>query len=662
MLKQRIVHRRRQRSLAIGLVVAAVGLLAIAEGFRYADAYHNVSDGKDRLLSAARLMEDRGLDIQGSELDAAEQSYRQAHSDLDAASGTIGSDPLTFLGRRLPWLGAQIGAAEDLLDIGKEGTDIGLATVEAMRSYQAVRDTQAGPLSERVTLLLETVQPHAERVEQGLVAVEARRRAMSDDGLVSPIDSALADLDYHIQELRDRLDNYRRASRLAPALLGQDGPRTYLILAHDNTEMLGSGGFILVYGLLTLDRGKITRLYFDDVHSIYHDWRQRTGEYIEPPRPLKGYLLRDWSMGLGEASWWPDFPTVAEQAIELYRRESGNDEPIDGAIGINFYTLEKLLAVTGPVTVEEYGVTVDSGNVTEQTLIITHPEAARPWETDRYDFAAYLAEEVINRAMGIGPAQWTAMLEATNALGEEKNLLLYLRDPQAQQAVAELGWDGRVQRTEGDYLMVADSSLNSTKLNLVVQPSIDLTVSLDDLGNARNTVAITYSNDYSTWARNQDPYLAALVVGQSTLTVYGDYLRLLVPPGSSLLEVREGDTSVGAEDVWQEHGKTVVGRYFALPIDSQKTLTFTHTVPAALDTSQEPFVYRLLVQKQPGTAAIPLHIKVEAPRWAKVVSLELDGQPVGLDSLGVETDLRRDRTLVVRLTPQRSEIPRRREG
>jgi len=530
-----------------------------------------------------------------------------------------------------------------------------------MRSYQAVRDSQAGPLSERAALLLETVRPHAERMEQGLAAVEARRRAMSADGLASPIDSALADLDYHIQELRQRLDNYQRGSRLAPALLGQDGPRTYLVLALDNTEILGSGGFILVYGLLTLDHGKITRLRFDDVGSIYFDWRQRTGEYIEPPRPLKSYLLRDWSMGLGEASWWLDFPTVAQQAIELYKRESGSDEPIDGAIGINFYTLEKLLAVTGPVTVEEYGVTVDSANVTEQTLIMTHPETARLWETDRYDFAAYLAEDVIDRAMGIGASQWTAMLEATNALGQEKNLLLYLRDPEAQQAVAELGWDGRVQSPEGDYLMVADSSLNSTKLNLVVQPSIDLTVSLDDLGNARNTVTITYSNDYSTWAQSQDPHLAALVTGQSTLTVYGDYLRLLVPPNASLLEVREDDTAVGAEGVWQEHDKTVLGRYFALPIDSRKTLTFTYGVPDALDTSRDPFVYRLLVQKQPGTAAVPLHIKVDAPRWAQAVWLELDGQPVALDSLGLETDLRQDRTLVVRLAPQRSEIPRREE-
>jgi hypothetical protein len=68
------------------------------------------------------------------------------------------------------------------------------------------------------------------------------------------------------------------------------------------------------------------------------------------------------------------------------------------------------------------------------------------------------------------------------------------------------------------------------------------------------------------------------------------------------------------------------------------------------------------VQKQPGTLAVPLRIKVEAPSWAEAVSLELDGQPVALDSLGLETNLRQDREIVVRLAPRRSEIPRREEG
>lgn len=651
----------RRRPLVVGLAVAIIVVLIAIGAVRYARLYADVRDGKDLLLTAAALMEDGGLNIESDELDSVEVSFQRAQNKLQSAANTLDSDPLLLVARHLPWLGNQVEASRDLVEIGADGSDIGLEAVRAMRSYQDVRDNQGGALSEKVTLVLDAVEPHVGVIEEELAAVDGRRQSMSEDGLLEPLDSALSDLDYHIEELRARLGDYRRGARMAPDLLGYAGSQTYLVLAHDNTEMLGSGGFILVYGLLTFDEGRLERLFFDDVGGIYFDWRERTGEYIEPPRPVKAYLLRDWSMGLAEASWWPDFPTVAEEAIELYRREAGSEEPIDGVIGINFFTLEKLLEVTGPVTVEEYGVTVDSQNVTEQTLIITHPEALRPWESDRYDFTGYLAEGVIGRSLTIDSSRWAPMLTALHTLGQERNLLLYSRDEEVQEVIAEQGWDGRVMPASGDYLMVVDSSLNSTKLNLVVEPNIQVDISLDDLGNARNTVTTTYANDYTSWAVGKDPHLASLVVGAGTLTVYGNYLRLLLPEGSTIQDVREGGTSVGAEAVWQEHGKTVLGRYFALTQDATKTLSFTYLVPSALDTSQNPFTYSLLVQKQPGTAAIPLKISVEPPSWAKAVSLELDGTSVESGSLEVNTDLRVDRTLAVTVVPQRSDIPRRSE-
>lgn len=655
MTRKRRPRRRLCRPLIVGLAVLAMALLVALAAVRYGRLYSDLSDGKALLIAAAEQMEERGLNIDQGELNQAEASFGRARHKLERAANTLEGDPLLSLAARLPGLGSQVQAAQDLVEMASDGSDIGLAAVEAMRSYQEVRDSQGGALSEKVTPVLDAVEPQVAVIEEKLGNIERRRQSLPDAGLLGPLDSALASLDHHLEELRQRLRDYRHAARLAPTLLGYDGPRTYLVLAHDNTELLGSGGMILVYGLLTFERGRLERLLFDDVHGIYFDWQERSGEYIEPPRPLKSYLLRDWSMGLGEASWWPHFPTVAEQAIELYRRESGSNEAIDGAIGINFFTLEELLEVTGPLTVAQYGLTVDSANVTEQTLIATHPQSLRPWETHRYDFTAYLAEEAIGRALAIGPPQWAAMLEAMGSLGEEKNLLLYSRHEEVQEVIAELGWDGRVKATDGDYLMLVDSSLNGTKLNLVVQPRIELDIALDDLGNAKNTVAVTYTNDYQAWAQGKDPRLAGPVMGAGTLTVYGDYLRLLVPAESRPEDVRQEGRAVGVEEIWQEHGKTVLGRYLPVPLDTTKTISFTYLVPAVLDTSQNPFTYRLLIQKQPGTAAIPLQIRVKPPHWAKEVSLELDGTPVESPQRQVNTDLTVDRTLVVRVVPQRSQ-------
>jgi hypothetical protein len=264
----------------------------------------------------------------------------------------------------------------------------------------------------------------------------------------------------------------------------------------------------------------------------------------------------------------------------------------------------------------------------------------------------YLAKEVIDRALSSEPSKWAPMSSALRALGREKNLLLYHTDPTVQEVIADFGWDGGLQGSGGDYLMVVDSSLRSTKLNLVVEPRIDLDVSIDWEGNATDVVTATYANDYSAWSQGKDPHLVKLITGDGSLPLYGDYLRLVVPDGTVLREVAEEGTPVGAEDTWSEDGKAVLARYFVLPLDAKKELALTYTVPLVADMSARPYEYRLYVQKQPGTRAIPLTITIDPPPGWKIVSTELDGEELDGKPNRIVTDLREDREVVLRYGPR----------
>jgi hypothetical protein len=643
---------RSRRVISIAILIALL-VIAAVEAYRFVRIYSDLAEGRDLLVDAAELMEQEGLDLATEDLGEATQGFESARGKLASASDALSSDPLAFAASRLPWIGDQVDAAKDFAAIGVDASDIGMEAAAAMRTYQGMRDAQGGTLSERVVPVLEAVEPNVAVIEKKFATVQETRRHIADDSLVSPLSSAASQLDDHIEELETRLTDYRRATAMAPKVLGYDGPQTYLVLAHDNTEILGTGGFILVYGFLTFDKGRLERLFFDHVGSINPDWPPATDGYIDPPRPLQTYLLRDWPMGLAEASWWPDFPTAAQNAIEIYHTNSGTQEPIDGVIGVNFLTLEKLLEVLGPMTVEEYDVTVTSQDVTEKTLIITHPEGTRPWETDRYDFVGYLAKDVISGTLSAGPSKWASMLSALRTVGREKNLLLYHADPAVQRVIADLGWDGDLKGTGGDYLMVVDSSLRSTKLNLVVEPRIDVDVSIDAEGNATNVVTVAYANDYSAWSEGKDPDLAGLVIGHGSLPLYGDYLRLLVPEGISLRGLTEEGTLVGAEDTWSEDGKAVLARFFLLPLDAKKELAFTYAVPLVADTSESFDEYRLFVQKQPGTREIPLTITINPPPGLKIVSTEVDGEELEGKPNQVVTDLREDREVVVRYGPRR---------
>jgi hypothetical protein len=107
----------------------------------------------------------------------------------------------------------------------------------------------------------------------------------------------------------------------------------------------------------------------------------------------------------------------------------------------------------------------------------------------------------------------------------------------------------------------------------------------------------------------------------------------------------------GPSELAEENGKTVFGRFFALPKGAKRELSFSYVTPAVVGFRGDAAEYRLLIQKQPGTGAIPLRIRLILPEGAGPVSLELDGESLDSKNLEVQTDISRDREIVIRYRP-----------
>jgi hypothetical protein len=133
--------------------------------------------------------------------------------------------------------------------------------------------------------------------------------------------------------------------------------------------------------------------------------------------------------------------------------------------------------------------------------------------------------------------------------------------------------------------------------------------------------------------------------------LYGGYLRLFAKARSRLLSVQIDGAEAGPSELTEENGKTVFGRFFALPKGATKEVSFSYVTPAIVSFSGDAAEYRLLIQKQPGTGAIPLRIRLTLPEGARPISLELDGKPVDGGGLEVQTDLSRDREVVLTYSP-----------
>ena len=149
--------------------------------------------------------------------------------------------------------------------------------------------------------------------------------------------------------------------------------------------------------------------------------------------------------------------------------------------------------------------------------------------------------------------------------------------------------------------------------------------------------------------RRQRPGRTRLPLGAARLgDRYGVFVRVLVPERSRLEQVRGGSfvRLTAAELVGTETGRTVFGNYLMVP-PGETTLTYRWTSPYAADADRHGGLYRLLVQKQPGTRDEPLVVRITAPEGAWIAEasegLRVDGRVATL-----ETRLREDVAISIR--------------
>ncbi|MEX2225667.1 MAG: DUF4012 domain-containing protein [Dehalococcoidia bacterium] len=639
------VPSRRLRGYALGAALLLALLVATYEGFRAWQSFTEVNDGRDHLEAGQDLLEGKRLDATPADLEQARSSFELARERFASAGERLRSDPAVAIARRLPLIGGQANAAVDMAEIGESAAAIGIEGVEVAAEVERIKSDD-GTLLEKTMVVFDAADPHMANIEASLSDVDRKRDDIGDRALLPPMRDALDELDERRRKLAEFLDEYRRARAFAPDFLGFDGPRTYLIMAHNEAELLPGGGLVSVAGVLRLNEGRIEELEFRDAVQFGEEWMDRTNVYIEPPRPLKQYLLKDTSWNLLVSNWSPDFSTSAATAQQFF--EWGGGPPVDGVIGINVHTLEELLAVTGPVYLEDFDLTVDTHNAFDLTEANTRI-AFEPQGDRKQEFIAVLADEVLDRVLRPAAGTWSPLLDTVRDLGDERDLQLYSYNPRLQSLIREFGWDGELEHVDGsDSLMLVDASVHSTKLNAVLDQDVDVEVRLAPDGSATTTVTVDYFNDLASWERGRDPALVEkLMLGG----LYGGYLRLYVAPSSTITSVKYHEEEVGLEEVSRENGLRVFGRFFALPRDQKERLVFTYETPGIARIDEAGMRYTLRIAKQSGTGIDDFHVRVVPPEGMTAADASIDGKPARAETTsGFAIDLTRDRVLTLTFT------------
>ncbi|HLF71415.1 MAG TPA: DUF4012 domain-containing protein [Dehalococcoidia bacterium] len=638
--------RRHTKRILYTTLAALLLVAALFEGYRFVSFYSDATAARAGLLSLRDELDLAKLETSETGLLATRTEVERAQARAHAAHDFARNDPLISIASHLPILGKQAKGVRVLTETARDASDTAIAASDVAIAFSRQGDTTGDQTSVQHALaFLKAQEAPMALVEQGLVRLQADRDRLPD-GLIGPLANASGDLDGALARLEGLVSGYSRADALLPQLLGYEGPKTYLILPQNDTELFPSGGLISSYAIAYFDEGGLDRVDLEYFGALYDRWQSQTGgEYIEPPAPLKQYLKKDFSWGLGEAGWYPDFTRTAQLARSFV--EKGGAPPTDGTIAIDLHFVGALLELLGPLEMPGYKVTITPQNLREVTLENTRDDAYVPGE-EHQAFLSYLAQATLDKLFTAPKGKWVDLLKLLDQQARERHLQLNFQDPKLQSLSAEYGLDGTLAGGDtGDYLMLADTSVNSTKLNLILKNNVALDVQLTKDGAAQSHVTYSIQNPVREWAANRDEDLVRALMLQG---VYGCYLRVYAPKQAQLVDVRVNGKVAGAEQINPEFGRMSFGRFFRVLPDETGTAEIVYYTAGVIEASGDLRHYRLYVQKEAGTGAIPFDVDIRLPAGAKLVSARLDGEDY-VGALHFQTDLRTDRVIEVTYTP-----------
>jgi hypothetical protein len=424
---------------------------------------------------------------------------------------------------------------------------------------------------------------------------------------------------------------------MAPQVLGDGTPRTYLLLIQNADELRATGGFISSVAVLDVAEYRLAGMRYlnsYDVEAYY-------GVHPAPPAPLRQH------MGAGillfrDANWSPDFPTSAEVLAALWMLDMRQE--VDGILAMDAILVRQVLQAMGPLNVPQYDLVITADNVLDTAVALWENPVGAPslherdtgfglWLSQRKAFGEAFLSAMVDRLSQPQPGDMLALLEAVADAARGGHAQAWaLNDRDLQEDLRRFGLAGEVARTRGDYLMVVDSNMGWNKADRNIGREIDYEVEMTADGPVAR-LCLTYRHgapagaaECSHGAGYADSYEAM------TEQCYWNYVRALVPQGSVL---RHAEGAQGPVDVTAESGKTVLGTMVVVPPGETVNLCLSYALPGDIfDAGEGAYGYRLIVQKQAGIAGALLRVRLDPGDRAMFHSAP---RPWMVDDLGVAT-------------------------
>ncbi len=602
------------------------------------------------------------LEEAGRSITAVKQDLQAIQSENDLLLNVT-----PFLGW-VPEYGGDISQASKLLEMGIQLAAAGDEVFQVV-SPALSGSNGAGGAPEISVLMARLNEGSSQLVTaQASLATARAIRQMIDTGRLSPKVRSLVveKIDPILLSMQDAfpVDDVLEMARLTPRILGSvgNGPQTYLVMVQNEDELRATGGFLSAVGVMVFENSTLTNLSFES-YELFDDFSK---PYPKAPWQLDEYMMAEMLL-LRDANWFTDFPTSVSWVRFLYAYTRPGT--IQGVIAVDQNVIVELLRQVGPLQVEGEEEMVNAENVIQfmrSSKEQKPPAGVSPEGWNRKRFINRMAGPLTKKLMAGDAHSWQTVTRALIRLLNEKHVLLYFDDPEMKELVTRSGWDGAIRpNVNSDFLMAVDSNIGFNKTYAVMQVSQEYDIDLSDLEDPKAKFTIQHQNNSSIMDDCiQSPRPSAETLPERNYRINGcfwSYLRIYTPVGSMLVSstpheikapwpLREKDIPARTDTLDEAiTGVQAYGTLLVVPTGQSLETSFTYRLPLGVvmkKNGNETFIYRLKIQKQPGTREIPLTLRFRLPSGMTVINptdrlLEESG------SWKMATDLQQDREIEV---------------
>ncbi len=384
----------------------------------------------------------------------------------------------------VPWLGSPFKTGQQLTDVVFGlATDVLVPSADTGGALAPDRLLQGNRVDVQ---LLRSEEPQLSKIAADAARLDADASAISEPRYFSILRDARAELQSQTSDVAKLVENTALAARLAPSMMGADGPRTYFMGFQTNAEARGTGGLLGGFGILQFNNGTAT------VDTLGSNIELAPGKYAPidlGPQFNQQYGNSNATTDFRNSNKSSHFPYAAQIWKSMWAQETGVN--VDGVTAIDPIALSYILGAVGSVTLPD-GEVVTRDNVvelTESTAYIRFPTD----QIARKNYLQGISSAVVEK-MTSGVDSPRRLLDALGRAVSERRIAVWSALPAEQDLLEETPLAHVVPDDSAPYAEVVIDNLGGNKMDYYLKREIEYVADGCEGETRMSTVTVRLTN------------------------------------------------------------------------------------------------------------------------------------------------------------------------